>query len=85
MTWHYRILRHPDGSLALHEVYCDDEGKPNRCTTNPISFGADENEGLDGIVVSLRRALADATDRAVLDFASFGPPHPEKADEKLKG
>jgi DNA invertase Pin-like site-specific DNA recombinase len=21
-TWHYRVLRYTDGTLALHEVYC---------------------------------------------------------------
>jgi len=34
MSWHYRILRYPDGSLALHEVYCDEAGRPNRYTVN---------------------------------------------------
>jgi len=70
-TWHYRILRHEDGALALHEVYCDEAGEPTRCTVNPVSFGADADEGRDGVVQSLTRALRDARERPILDYASF--------------
>ena len=28
MSWSYRIVRHRDGTLALHEVYYDEGGRP---------------------------------------------------------
>lgn len=72
MSWHYRILRHSDGSLALHEVYCDAKGRPNRYTTNPACFAADAAEGAEGIVSALRHALSDAMNRPILDAGEFG-------------
>jgi hypothetical protein len=44
MTWNYRVLRHPDGHLALHEVYYDKAGKPISYTARPIHFAG----GTDG-------------------------------------
>lgn len=71
MSWHYRVLRHPDGHLALHEVYCDEIGRPHSYTERPIEFVADAEEGLSGIVGSLEMALNDARERPILDTASF--------------
>ena len=51
MSWHYRVLRHPDGSLTLHEVYCDEAGQPNGYTEQPITFYADAHEGPAGIIM----------------------------------
>lgn len=73
MTWHYRILRHDDGTLALHEVYCNDEGKPDRYTAQPIRFVVDGEEGPAALIEALTMALKDATERPILDVASFGP------------
>ena len=53
MTWNYRVVRHPDGTLALHEAYYDDAGRLKAATAGPISFVADPDEGLDGIVRSV--------------------------------
>jgi len=66
-TWHYRFLRYTDGTLALHEVYCDEEGRPNGYTTRPISFAVDADEGHDGLVQSMKMALRDAVERPILD------------------
>jgi hypothetical protein len=33
MAWNYRVLRHPDGHLALHEVYYEKAGKPVRAAS----------------------------------------------------
>ena len=71
MSWHYRVLRHPEGRLALHEVYCDEAGKPHSYTTEPVSFGADEEEGLDGIVGALEMALQDARARPILNTSDI--------------
>jgi hypothetical protein len=64
---HYRVLRYTDGTLALHEVYCDEEGRPNGYTARPISLAVDGDEGHDGLVQSMQMALGDATDRLILD------------------
>ncbi len=36
MHWNNRILRHPDGSYGLHEVFYNDEGKPSACTEESL-------------------------------------------------
>lgn len=71
MTWHYRVLRHLDGSLALHEVYCDEAGQPNGYTEQPVSFCADADEGPAGIIIALELALCDAKGRPVLATSDF--------------
>lgn len=71
MSWHYRVLRHPDGWLALHEVHCDETGRPHSYTTEAVSFGANADEGLDCIVHALEMALKDARERPILDTRSF--------------
>jgi hypothetical protein len=71
MTWNYRVVRHPDGTLTLHEAYYDDAGRLKAATAGPISFVADPDEGLDGIVRSLEMALADANRHPVLDWAEI--------------
>jgi hypothetical protein len=71
MSWHYRVLRHPDGSLALHEVYCDEAGQLNGYTKQPISFCADADDGPGGIITALERALSDAKNRPVLAPSDF--------------
>ena len=50
MSWHYRIVRHTDGSLGLHEVYCDEAGQPNGFTAEPVSFVSYAEEGAAGIM-----------------------------------
>ncbi len=72
MSWHYRLLRHPDGGLALHEVYCDEQGRPNRYTADPVSFAVDREEGAETLLWSMRRALEDAVNRPILDAAEIG-------------
>lgn len=71
-SWHYRVIRQSDGLLGLHEVYCDDDGRPHSYTATPVGFVSDADEGLDGLIVSLERALRDARTRPILDAASFG-------------
>jgi hypothetical protein len=67
MTWNYRVLRYTDGTLALHEVFYDDEGRPNGYTARPISFAVDADEGHDGLIQSMKMALGDAIERPILD------------------
>lgn len=71
MTWNYRVLRYADGTLALHEVYYGEDGLPCSYTEHPISFSVDAEEGRDGLVESMTRALRDATERPILDGSNF--------------
>ena len=72
MSWHYRVLRHPDGTLALHEVHGDERDRPHSYTEQPVGFVADAEEGLAGIVGALEMALRDARERPILDTQAFG-------------
>ncbi len=68
--WNYRVLRHSDGTLAIHEVHYEDVDRPTGCTVNPASFVGDD-------VAELRRVLELATcalDEEVLDFATVVSP-----------
>lgn len=70
MAWNYRVVRFEEEGrepwLALHEVYYDENGRPNGWTKNPCSFGCDDDEGVDGIRKILVMALSDAFMREVL-------------------
>jgi hypothetical protein len=50
MSWNYRIVRHPNGDLALHEVYYDEAGRPDGVTAAPVGFAADAEEGVGGLI-----------------------------------
>lgn len=76
MTWHYRILRHPDGTLALHETFCDAEDRMTSYTARPVSFVVYADEGREALIQSLQRALRDAIERPILDI----PDVPEVAE-----
>lgn len=67
MTWNYRIVRHADGSLALHEVYYDSEGTPSARSSEPTFFVVDEEEGSEGLIKSLEMALESVKKHGVLD------------------
>lgn len=70
MSWHYRVLRHPDGWYGLHEVYCDASGQPHSYTAEPILV-ANDDEGVEGITKALEMAFKDARERPVLDAATI--------------
>lgn len=72
MFWNYRIILHdldPDPAnhwYGLHEVFYgmpDDSSKPGvGPTQNPIAFVCDADEGKEGIIASLERALKNVRD-----------------------
>jgi hypothetical protein len=67
MTWNYRIVRYADGSgFGLHEVFYEN-GAAVSMTVAAIPFVSDSEEGPQGVIESLRMALADAENRPVLD------------------
>jgi len=70
MSWNYRIIHHPDGHYALHEVFYDNSGRPTAMTEEPVAFIADAEEGPRGVVEALRIALADAQGRTPLPAQS---------------
>lgn len=79
MTWNYRIIRHTKPAkligdemvdcsyLAIHEVYYDEDGKPKARSKEPVTFQCDVDEGKDGIIASLGRALKTIREEPVLD------------------
>ena len=83
MSWHYRIVRHTDGSLGLHEVYCDEAGQPNGFTAEPVSFVSYAEEGAAGIIAGLEMALRDARVRPIFDPEESTGPETPGADGKV--
>lgn len=72
MTWNYRVILHQIGEntddwyYALHEVFYDDDGKPNGWTSDAIDFTCGHDEGVMGLVRSMELALSDVNRRLVL-------------------
>lgn len=50
-SWNHRVMRLPSGTdeefLGIHEVYYDDEGKPNGYTKHAVSVSG--TEGIEGL------------------------------------
>lgn len=83
-TWNYRILKHrlsdearrlsgEDWWFALHEVFYDEEGTPDGYTEKPIDFSCGEDEGAEGVIASLERALNDAREWPVITVEKQWP------------
>lgn len=83
MSWNYRIVRHPGGWLALHEVHYGEDGQPNGYTENAASFGADEDDGPGGIIRALEMAIRDVRERLVFDPEAPTPTTTPDADGKV--
>ena len=83
MFWNYRIVRHPNGDLALHEVYDDEDGRPDGVTARPVGFAADAEEGVGDLIRQLELALGDARNRPVLDWSEVRGLRPENLGGRL--
>lgn len=70
-TWDYRVVRHSDGTLAIHEVHYE-RGKPKAMRGSPAASGAGEDEGAAVIRTALEGALR-AIGRPVLKCVDFQP------------
>jgi len=80
MSWNYRVMRHvspaiPHGRdfeeewFAIHEVYYDDDGKPNGHTQEPIApYGDTVEELITVIERMLTAAKASRISGDVLEF-----------------
>lgn len=69
MHWNYRVVRHEDGTLVIHEVYYAPDGTPELMTVNPSYPMADS-------LPALRDRLGDyasALMKPVLPVAIFTP------------
>lgn len=64
-TWNYRVIRHEDGSLGIHEVHYEN-GVPHSMTADPTgamsvpdNVGDATIDGLRDVLYSMRRALGE--------------------------
>lgn len=88
-TWNYRLIRHPadprhpfsEAWIGLHEVYYDSDGEVVAWSEKPITFACDADEGREGIVKSLERALTTLATTEMLDVTTLpgwsAPPTPK--------
>ena len=68
MSWNYRVLRYKDGCVGIHEVYYDEDGRPEGCTERPVGPVGDDVGGLRGTL----SAMLYAIDEPELDYDRFG-------------
>lgn len=60
LTWNYRVIKHPNGNFAVHEVYYTDTGEVKLYTSEPCVIIADD-------INSLKSMLDKALKEPVLD------------------
>ena len=48
MTWHYQLMKHSDGSLAVHEYYTLEDG--DGWTKEPVSIIGDDVDDVKGVL-----------------------------------
>ncbi len=70
MSWNYRVLDHGT-HFALHEVYYREDGSVRGWTAEPVGFVSPPEEGVEGLALSLERALSDARRQPVLRVADL--------------
>jgi len=65
MSWNYRILEreYTDGTkwLGIYEVYYDDEGNPQYCSSMPVAPYGDNLEDIAGDLQSMIEAISKPT------------------------
>lgn len=66
MAWNYRVLKHPDGFLAVHEVYYTNNN-PDSCTVEPIDLSGDDLKHLKSILKGVQKAL----EKPILNYEDF--------------
>jgi hypothetical protein len=74
VNWNYRVMRHTDGTLAIHEVFYDDgEEVPNGCTVDPVGVLGDDIGDLEATLDVMRLSLL----RPVLEYEAIGSGMPK--------
>lgn len=64
MSWHYQLMKHKDGSIALHEYYVSKEGE-DMWTEKPVQII--ENDVKD-IKKTLKRIRRDIERYGVIEY-----------------
>ena len=57
MSWNHRVIKTGDDSFAMHEVYYDDDGKPEYWTTLPVPPAAESLSALGEVLGWMKDAL----------------------------
>jgi hypothetical protein len=70
MDWTYRIIRHPDGTFALHEAFYDNR-RLSSITAEPVVDARYDSP--DELREDLANMLVDAKHYSVRDFLSIKP------------
>lgn len=63
MTWNYRVVRHPDGTLSIHEAYyaAPYHRTPRSISKDPVRFwGADREELAEALRLAAKALAAPA-------------------------
>lgn len=68
MSWNFRLVREDD-VVRLREVYYDDIGNPEMCTTSEVEI----MESLDEDVLWYREKLIEGLQKPVVDYPFTGP------------
>ena len=56
MSWSYRVVKKED-IYGIHEVYYDDDGKPDVCTENSITMDANSADDLEWMIKQFKIAM----------------------------
>ena len=71
MDWNHRVIRHvlvdETSWLAIHEVYYDDNDKPDSCTKEPIQMVSNDLNEMEWTVDKIKEALK----KPIIDYTYF--------------
>ena len=71
MTWNYRVVHHlmdETDYYGIHEVYYDEDGRPQNVTVDPMDVGWEESvKGVAQTLKWMRKALK----QPVLEYEDF--------------
>jgi len=56
MSWSYRVVKKED-IYGIHEVYYDDDSKPDMCTENSITMDANSADDLEWMIKQFKIAM----------------------------
>ena len=63
-TWHYQLMRHKDGYLAVHEFYPSDHGGGS-WTEEPVCIGGND---INDVKKAIQIILNDIDKHGVIDY-----------------
>lgn len=77
-SWNNRVIRHPDGSLAIHEVHYSKDGTIKAWSADGRE-GVDPEDGLNGLIESVEftySSYLDAIAKPILDYGALPTSEP---------